>query len=173
MEKVNVRSLVFSAILAALVIVSILVIKIPMPLPGQQYMHIGDSFILLSALLGPLYGFLVGGVSTLIADFLVGAGIYAPWSFIIHGLQGLLMAYVIIKVKDINPLKFFIFSIIVSFVTVVLGYALVEYFFTGTIIAASASVPFNTLQIIAGSAIGALLYVPFKKFSSLLKKQGE
>ncbi|MDD2371572.1 MAG: ECF transporter S component [Firmicutes bacterium] len=173
MEKVNVRSLVFSAILAALVIVSILVIKLPMPLPGQQYMHIGDSFILLGALFGPLYGFLIGGISTLLADFIVGAGIYAPWSFFIHGLQGLLMAFVLIKIKNINTIKFFVYSVIISFITVVIGYALAEYFIAGTILAASASIPFNTIQIIAGSIIGSLLYIPFKKVASLVNKQEE
>lgn len=166
MKKIDVRSLVIAAILTALVVVSIIFIHIPTI--GQQFMHIADSFILLSALLGPFYGFLVGGIGAFLADFLVGAGVYAPWSLIIHGLQAVLMALVIVRVKDLNWIKFFIIGAIISFVTVVFGYAIVEYLLSGgQIVAALASMPLNTVQILVGSALGALLFQPFKKLLSL------
>jgi len=166
MEKVNVRSLVVSAILAALVIVSIFFIKIPMI--GQGYVHIADSFILLGALLGPFYGFLVGGVGALLADLLAGYAVYAPWSLIIHGLQGVFMALIIAKVADLTWLKFFIGGLIVSVVTVVFGYAVVEYLLSGGQMAlALATIPINFLQVLVGTTVGTALYGPIKKFLSM------
>ncbi len=166
MEKVNVRSLVVSAIFAALVIVSIFFIKIPMI--GQGYVHIADSFILLSAILGPFYGFLVGGIGALLADLLSGYAIYAPWSLIVHGLQGLLMALLIVRIADLTWIKFFIGGLIISFLTVVLGYAFVEYLLSGGQMAlALATIPINFLQILVGTAVGTALYGPIKKFVSM------
>lgn len=168
MEKLNVRSLVVSAILAALVIVSIFFIKIPMI--GQGYVHIADSFILLGALLGPFYGFLVGGIGALLADILAGYAIYAPWSFIIHGLQAVLMAVYILKVADLTWIKFFIGGLIISTLTVVLGYAVVEYVLSGGQMAmALATVTINFLQILVGTALGAALYGPIRNF--VIKKK--
>lgn len=168
MEKVNVRSLVVSAILAALVIVSIFFIKIPMI--GQGYVHIADSFILLSALLGPFYGFLVGGIGTMLADLLAGYAIYAPWSLMVHGLQAILMALLIGKVADLTWVKFFIGGLVISFFTVVLGYAVVEYILSGGQMAlALATIPINFLQILAGTAVGTALYGPIKKLLTLNK----
>lgn len=166
MEKVNVRSLVFSAILAALVIVSIFFVKIPMI--GQGYVHIADSFILLSAMLGPLYGFLVGGIGTMLADLLAGYAVYAPWSLIVHGLQGVLMALLIVKMTDLTMIKFFIGGLVISFLTVVLGYALVEYVLSGGQMAlALATIPINFLQVLVGTAVGTALYGPIKKLLAL------
>jgi len=166
MEKVNVKNLVISAILAAMVIVSIFFIHIPMI--GQGYIHIGDSFILLGALLGPMYGFLVGGIGGMLGDVLTGYAVYAPWTLIIHGLQGVLMALVVIRVTNLNLIKFFIFGLIISTFTVVLGYAIVEYLLSGRQMAmALATVPINFLQVTIGSAIGAALYAPVKKLLSL------
>lgn len=168
MEKVNVRSLVVSAILAALVIVSIFFIKIPMI--GQGYVHIADSFILLGALLGPFYGFLVGGIGALLADLLSGYAIYAPWSLIVHGLQAILMALLIVKIADLTWIKFFIGGLVISFLTVVLGYALVEYILSGGQMAlALATIPINFLQILVGTAVGTALYGPIKKLLALNK----
>lgn len=168
MEKINVRSLVVSAILAALVIVSIFFIKIPMI--GQGYVHIADSFILLSALLGPFYGFLVGGIGTMLADLLAGYAIYAPWSLMVHGLQAVLMALLIGKVADLSWVKFFIGGLVISFLTVVLGYAVVEYILSGGQMAlALATIPINFLQILVGTAVGTALYGPIKKLLTLNK----
>ena len=168
MEKVNVRSLVISAILAALVIVSIFFIKIPMI--GQGYVHIADSFILLGALLGPFYGFLVGGIGALLADLLSGYAIYAPWSLMVHGLQAILMALLIVKIADLTWIKFFIGGLVISFLTVVLSYALVEYILSGGQMAlALATIPINFLQILVGTAVGTVLYEPIKKLLALNK----
>ncbi len=168
MEKVNVRSLVISAILAALVIVSIFFIKIPMI--GQGYVHIADSFILIGALLGPFYGFLVGGVGALMADLLSGYAVYAPWSLLVHGLQAVLMALLIGKIADLTWIKFFIGGLVISFLTVVLGYALVEYLLSGGQMAlALATIPINFLQILVGTAVGTALYIPVKKLFALNK----
>ncbi len=166
MEKVNVKNMVIAAVLAAMVVVSIFFIHIPMI--GQGYVHIGDSFILLGALLGPMYGFLVGGIGGMLGDVLTGYAVYAPWTLIIHGLQGVLMALVITNTTDLHWAKFFLYGLIISVLTVVLGYAIVEYLLSGNQMAlALATIPINFLQVAVGSALGAALYAPVKKLLSL------
>ena len=59
--KNNLMKLVFAALLAAFVCVATLVIRIPSPLGG--YINLGDCIVLVSGwLLGPVYGFLAGGL---------------------------------------------------------------------------------------------------------------
>lgn len=168
MEKISINKLVVTAVLMALIIVAIFFIKIP--IAGTGYVHIADSFILLSAFLGPLYGFLAGGVGTLLADVLAGYAVYAPWSLVVHGLQGLLMALAIRKMSNLDVKMFFILSFVISTVTVVLGYALAEFVISGSLAIAMATLLPNVLQVAIGSIIGAILFTPFQKILKLSNK---
>ncbi|MBQ9606105.1 MAG: ECF transporter S component [Lachnospiraceae bacterium] len=78
----NTRVLVMAALLAAMTYVATTVIKIPTPTMG--YVHIGDSFVLLSGfLLGSLTGGLAAGIGSMLSDLLGGYVAWAPGTFII------------------------------------------------------------------------------------------
>ncbi|MCR5746657.1 MAG: ECF transporter S component [Lachnospiraceae bacterium] len=78
----NTQTLVLAALLAALTYIATTVIKIPTPTFG--YVHIGDTFVLLSGfLLGPVIGGLSAGVGSMLADLLGGYAIWAPGTFTI------------------------------------------------------------------------------------------
>ena len=145
----------------AMVFISILFIKIP---TQYGYIHIADSFILVSSVLGPFSAFVVGGLGAMLSDIIVGFPMYAPWSLIIHGFQGVVMALVFNKLGKKNYVTFFLTALITTFLFVVIGYALAEYAISGTLAAAFATMPLNIVQVLLGSGVGTALYAVYKNF---------
>ena len=83
-----------SAIFIALNIV--LTIYLIIPLPGQGYANLSDAIIiLLSSLIHPLLGAVVGAISGAISDLILGYGIYIPFTFLIKGIEGLVVGYIL------------------------------------------------------------------------------
>ena len=71
MKDTRIKTLVFAALLAALVCVATMVIQIPSPANG--YVNLGDCFVLLSGwLLGPLHGAAAAGIGSMMADLFLG-----------------------------------------------------------------------------------------------------
>lgn len=81
------------AVLTAVVVVFTLVVRVPTPIKG--YISLCDVVIVFSAyLFGPWVAAIAGGLGTGIADVIGGYAQWAPLSFVIHGLQGLLIALI-------------------------------------------------------------------------------
>ncbi len=82
------KKLIQTAILAALVAVTTMVVNVP--LPGVKgYVNIGDAVVLLAGLmLGPAVGAFSGALGSSLADLLLGYAHWAPWTFIIKGVEG-------------------------------------------------------------------------------------
>ena len=84
-------TIIAASVMIALVCVMTMVVRIPTPTKG--YLNLGDCFVLLGGwLLGPLYGFLAGGIGSGLADLLSGYPVYVPGTFIIKGLMALAFA---------------------------------------------------------------------------------
>ncbi|AMP21172.1 hypothetical protein AZF37_08380 [endosymbiont 'TC1' of Trimyema compressum] len=62
MKKISIKNMAVFGTLIALIVVSIMILRFPIPFPPGAYIHLGDAFIYLGAILGPLGGFLVGGL---------------------------------------------------------------------------------------------------------------
>ncbi|MGI6432667.1 MAG: ECF transporter S component [Sphaerochaetaceae bacterium] len=93
MKRLDAMRIALMAVLTAVVVVFTLLVRIPTPIKG--YISLCDVVITFSAyLFGPLVGAITGGLGTGIADLIGGYPQWAPLSFIIHGLQGLLIAVV-------------------------------------------------------------------------------
>lgn len=88
-DSKQLRKIVLTGLMMALVTLSTSVIKIP---TTNGYIHLGDGFVFLSAiLLGPYYGAFAAGVGSAAADILGG---YAQWALptlVIKGLMALLV----------------------------------------------------------------------------------
>jgi uncharacterized membrane protein len=79
------------ALLVALAIVATMAIRIPAPRTGG-YINLGDSVIYITAVLfGPTEGLVVGGAGSALADLLGGYAIFAPFTLIIKGAEGLVV----------------------------------------------------------------------------------
>jgi Predicted membrane protein len=164
MKKIDRKKLiVLSALLAALVCITTMLVQIPSPMNG--YINLGDCFVLLSGwILGPLYGFCAGGLGSMMADIISGYAHYAPGTLIIKGVTALLAA-VLYKVFETifsqtdgrKNILIFTFSGIVAEIFMVLGYFLYAGFIFGKGLAAAMSIPGNLIQGAAGVVSAVIL----------------
>ncbi|EMT37995.1 Uncharacterized membrane protein [Thermoanaerobacter thermohydrosulfuricus] len=153
MEQNNVKKVVYGAFMMALVTIGTMVIQIPTP-ATKGYINVGDSFIFLSsALFGPAMGFVTGGIGSALADLLSGYAYWSPWTFIIKGIEGLIVGLMYKKYTK-EYLK--VVSLIIGALWMVLGYYIaggIMYGFKASLV----DVPSNLVQGFASIIIGYIL----------------
>lgn len=152
------RRLTLTALMAALVFVLTVVVRLPTAVGG--YLHFGDAAIAFSAVaFGPWVGAVAGALGTGLADLYGGYPQFAAISFLVHGLQGWLMGW--LMQRRLTPAKA-ILAVIAGGAIVVVGYFLAEVIFYGAAAALSEVLP-NTLQGLVGGALGVSLYLAVKR----------
>ena len=88
MKKASVKNLALAGLLGALILLFTAWLHIPV---GKGYIHIGDAFIYLGAVLLPMpYGILAAAGAAVLADCLSGFALWAPASAVIKALTVLL-----------------------------------------------------------------------------------
>lgn len=143
----------------SIAIVAVFTFVVKIPTPGGGYLNAGDVAIcFLSFTFGPITAFVAASFGSMIADVLSGYAQWAPISFIVHGLEGLLVALILKTKKDevLSKKKRIIKEIVSSFIAVITvsgGYFILSGFFIYGFTTALVEVPMN----IAQSAIGAIL----------------
>ena len=160
--KNKAQKIVIASLISALICVATMIIKIPTPLKG--YVNAGDGFILVGAsLLSPTYSFLSAAIGSALADVLSGYTTYAPATFLIKGLMGLVTTLILLKLKEKNC-RFIMKLIpaILAEVIMVLGYFIFEGILYGFGPSAVNIIP-NVFQGIAGIIIGLSLMRIFEK----------
>ena len=94
MAHVTVRSMTLAALMIALMTLATLIIRIPNP-ATQGYINLGDAMLMTIALLfGWRIGGLAGGVGSALADALGGYFLWAPWTLVIKGIEGVLVGWI-------------------------------------------------------------------------------
>lgn len=89
-KQVQTKKLALAAMLLALAIVFGRLFLIPLPWTRGN-VNLCDAAIFVGVmLLGPWYGGAIGGFAGLFLDLISGFAQYAPFSFVAHGLEGLL-----------------------------------------------------------------------------------
>lgn len=154
--KNNVIKLVFTALLAAFACVATLAIHIPSPLGG--YINLGDCIVLVSGwLLGPVYGFIAGGLGSAIADLCLGYALYAPATLVIKGLQAV-VAYLVFSALHRLKIKPAVYAVsaVAAQLIMVGGYYVFEGFLYGFAEAVVNVVP-NLIQSVAGIVSGVII----------------
>ena len=167
MQDKKTKTLVFSALFAALCCVTTLVPHIPTPLSGG-YIHAGDALVILSAFaLGPLWGALAAGLGSGLADVITGYMLYAPGTFAIKALMALIAGLIlrggVFKKPAVN-------AFLASFAAelfMVAGYFVYEYWILGYGYGVIANVPMNAIQGAFGMVAGSALYLalPLEKLN--------
>ena len=146
----NLKKLILAALFAALSCVATMIIQIPSPMNG--YVNLGDCFVLLGGIvLGPVWGFLAGGVGSMLADIITGYAHYAPGTFLIKGLMALVLVliYKSVSSKISHNIAYLIGSVAAELVMIV-GYFGYASLILGKGIAAASSIPGNIMQGIFG-----------------------
>jgi uncharacterized membrane protein len=84
----EIRRIVLTGVMIALVAVFTLAIRVPFA-PTRGYFNFSDVAVFLAAFaFGPWTGLVAGGVGTAVADLAGGYAMYAPLTFLAHGLEG-------------------------------------------------------------------------------------
>lgn len=159
MRKKTLRTLVLSAMFAALCCAATMLIQFP---TVGGYTNIGEGLCLLSGLvLGPWYGFFAAGIGCGLADLLAGYAHYVPGTFVIKGLVAMLAALLLRPLlKKGEPLRLWKLALIEvpSEIVMVGGYFGYKALILGKGLAAATSVPNNLIQAAVGIALSTVLY---------------
>lgn len=167
MKKNKQQLIVIYSLFIALVAIVTTYIGFPM---AFGYINLGDAVIFSIALVfGPVAGLISGAIGSALADITLGYVIWAPFTFIIKGLEGYLVG-----LASIAFLKYGFKSYKVFFM---LGLAIlvlnVGYFFTAAFLydfpAAIADAPLNIVQGIVAIALTFPLAPIIKRVSSNLR----
>ena len=154
----NLKKLIFAALFAALSCVATMSIRIPTPGTGG-YIHPGDAIVILSGIiLGPVWGFLAGGIGSALSDLIGGYFIYVPITFVIKGLVALAAGLLYQKIGKNQKSRYIavILGGVADIILVAGGYFVCEFFIYGA--GAAASIPANIIQGVGGLVISCILY---------------
>lgn len=125
LQDLDTRSLSFLALFIAFTAVAT---YLHIPGPSSSYFNLGEVAIYTIALtFGAKAGGIAGGVGSALIDIILGYSIWAPFTFIIKGIEGLIVG----KIASQNENKKFdrkIFAIILGGNFMILGYALAKAF---------------------------------------------
>ena len=149
------------AIMTAIVAVFTIIIRIPSPIGG--YISLCDAAVTFVAYaFGPFTGLIAGGLGAAFADLLGGFPQWALISFIVHGVEALLMGLVVRK--DSSSMAMRIVAALIAVVIVSCGYLFLTTLFGLTVFTeALLEVPGNIIQSGVGAIIGLLLYSGVRK----------
>ena len=154
----NLKKLILAALFAALSCLATMSIRIPTPGTGG-YIHPGDAIVILSGvILGPVWGFLAGGIGSALSDLIGGYFIYVPITFVIKGLVALAAGLLYQKVGKNQKSRYIavILGGVADIILVAGGYFVCEFFIYGA--GAAASIPANIIQGVGGLVISCILY---------------
>lgn len=167
----NTQFMVLAALFAALTFIATSVFKFPTPTLG--YVHIGDSFVLLSGfILGPVAGGLAAGIGSMLSDLLGGYAAWAPGTFVIKFFTAFTAGVIYSKFrnKDASKPPYSVISGISGEAVMIFGYFLYNILMmtlinTGSeaasvsaaVTESAAEIPFNAVQGMLGIVISSLL----------------
>ena len=155
----SIQKLILASMFAALSCVATMVIQIPAP---TGYVNLGDAFVILAGFcLGPVYGFVAGGLGPALADILLGYTMYAPGTFLVKGLvaviASLLLRVYYRKGKDPSVVRLLVCTVPAE------GFMALGYFAYETVIlrygiGAAAAIPANLMQGLVGVIVAVVLF---------------
>lgn len=150
----NVKNIAATGLLSALAVTAILVFRIPGP-GGNVYFHLGETVMITSAIfLGKRGGGFVGGVSGAVADILLGAALWAPFSLVIHGLKG----WIIGALADGQGGKRDLLAMLTGVSIMIIGYTL-----TAGLLYGAAVMPVEFTGDLMQGGIGVVIAFTFTK----------
>ncbi len=153
--------LVAAALFAAIIMLTTMIY---VPIGGGGYIHPGDAMIYAAAwLLGGPLAAVAAAVGSTFADIITGYVFYAPATFIIKALMGLIAGLMIKYLPQ--KLLFRILAMTASSLIMAFGYFAFEFFTLGK--AAYANLPWNFVQAAGGIVIGTLIIEALGKIKGI------
>jgi len=172
-NKINIKKIILTGIMIALVVLVTMFTKIPLPL---GYFNLGDTAIIITAvMLGRKSGFIAGAFGSALADVFLGAAYFAPITFVVKGLEGYIIGYIIYKAVKckISDDKIRRVAVIIGCAVMVSGYFfgeiyILRFFSTeyGYSVALS-ELPFNAIQGGVSAFVGYIMSTSLLKIKVL------
>ncbi|MFV0504115.1 MAG: ECF transporter S component [Lachnospirales bacterium] len=158
MEKsYDVKYLATCGVATAIVCLVTMFLQVPSGVGG--YVNLGDGVIyIFAAVLGNPIGFVCAGLGSALADLLLGYAVYAPFTLIIKGIMGFVVAFGCKNVTKYSARS--CISIFLATIIMLIGYAITAYIMQGTMAAALASISSNFVQAIGGVVVYAVFVMP-------------
>ncbi len=158
-RNMTIRRLVLAAMFAALGYVATIVIQIP---TVTGYINLGDAVVILAGfVLGPVWGFVAGGMGPALADLLSGYGYYAPGTFVIKGCVALISC-MLLKVFYKHDKQPSVLRLVICTVPAEVFMALGYFAYKATILkaglGAAAGIPADLVQGAFGVVISVVLF---------------
>jgi energy-coupling factor transport system substrate-specific component len=162
MRDVEIRQIVLTGVMIALVAVFTLAIRVPFA-PTRGYFNFSDVAVFLTGFaFGPWTGLVAGGVGTALADLAGGYTLFAPLTFLAHGLQGLVAGAIAGRHRSVLRMVLgWAAGAGVMLVIYFLGEALV--FRMGVGPAATEAVTINLPQVVVGGIVSIPLVVALRQ----------
>ena len=154
--------LVTTAMMTAMVMIATTFFKLP---NAMGYIHLGDGFVLLSAIVLPRKcACFAGGVGAALADIYGGYAVWAPWTLVIKAIMVIIVqiafGYAMNKMLQGRRLAGIaglplveLFAYAISVVWTVTGYYVAQGVIYGNWVAPIADMPGNVLQAVVGAVI--------------------
>lgn len=170
MSRSLLKEVVLTALFVALVAIATMAIKIPTG-ATQGYLNVGEAVIFCAALwFGPRTGAIAGGLGSALADVLTGYAVWAPWTLIIKGTEGLLVGLLahraFVRRQALSPRT--VGAMVAGAIWMVLGYYLASVVVLQGFAPALATIPENGLQGLASVVLGAVLVRAFRGVKGLV-----
>lgn len=170
----KIRGIVLKGLMIALVFLVTSFTKIP-GLVG--YFNLGDVAIIIAAvILGKYSGFIAGAFGSALADVFLGFAIFAPVTFLVKGLEGFLIGYIIHNIRSRVRIREHItrlIAIVVGCIFMVVGYFLAETYILSAISSefgftkALTDLPINIVQGLVSIIVGYLITTQLLKIKAL------
>jgi uncharacterized membrane protein len=158
-RRLALTQVALSGVMASLVAVATFFVQIPNP-ATKGYINFGDIMIFVSAFtFGPIVGSLAGSIGSSIADIAAGYGYFAPFTFVIKGVEGLIAGLISNRISVRRD----VLAVIFAGSEMVLGYFTAEFFPLQLGLVALTEVPGNISQIVVGGIVGVSITIVLRK----------
>ncbi len=159
----KVYKIVTTAMMMCIIMVSILLLRIPIPFT-QGYLNLSDAMVFLAVIiLGWRYGAIAAGLGSMLGDLLSGFAMWAPWSLGIKAVMAVIFGMIIQsavcreKISGRGFLSLEIIGMVAAGLFMTAGYWFAEGIMYGNWIVAALGVPWNIAQFCVGTVLAAAM----------------
>lgn len=159
--RIGIRTIAIAGVMIAMVAVFTLAIRVPFA-PTRGYFNFSDVAVYFAGFaFGPWIGLIAGGVGAGLADVAGGYAMYAPLTFLAHGLEGLVAGFVGRGQSVVRMVLGWALGAIVMLGFYFLGEAFI--FGMGVGAAGAEALTVNIPQVVAGGLVGIPLVLAVRR----------